>query len=294
MKKWVLVVLVFFWVTVLYSNSDFKIKKELTVAEGTVYQSSVISMGGTIDIRGIVEESVIMIGGRLSVSGEVREDVICLGSDVKIGKNAVIKGDLLVIGGDLNRENVSSVEGEFFYFRFDLKKIESTLLPIISDARTITFLRIVKIIFWLILALIVLAIFPEKIHQANETFDKNLLKTGLYGLLAICAFLFFLIVFIVLTFLIIGIPLLLLLVLAYFVVLVFGRTVMFFYIGSKINLAFGSKKIGPSVFVLMGVVVYTLLKFLPYAGPVMLTIMNIFEIGIGIGFLLRRKLKLKA
>jgi hypothetical protein len=278
---------------VLVAKSDFKFEKELTVAQDNIYDSSVISIGGKIDIRGKVKQSVIMIGGRLSLDGEVREDVICFGSQVKIGRNAIINGDFLVIGGNLNRDSLSRVKGEFFYFRFDLKKIESTIIPIISDSRTITFLRILKIIFWLIIALIVFAVVPEKINQANDLFDKNIAKTGLYGLIAVFSFLFFMIVFIILTFLIIGIPLLLLLVLAYFVVLILGRTVMFFFIGSKIHTALGLKKIWPSLFILMGVGLYTLLKFLPYLGPVLLTIMNIFEIGIGVSFLLRKRLKLK-
>ena len=293
MKKWLAVVFVFLLEVTLLGGSDFKFEKELTVLENVVYESSMISIGGKIDIRGNVGQSVIMIGGRLSITGEVKEDVICFGTDVKIGKDALINGDLLVIGGELNRDSLSSVKGEFFYFRFDLKKIESTLIPIISDTRTITFLRILKIIFWMILALIVYAVLPEKIDRAGEIFDKNLLKTGLFGLLGIFSFMFFLIVFIILTFLIIGIPLLFLLVLAYFMVLILGRTVMFFYIGSKISSVLGLKKIWPAVFIIIGVGVYTLLKFLPYAGPALLTIMNIFEIGIGISFIFRKRLKLK-
>ncbi|MCK4835864.1 MAG: hypothetical protein KAT17_04470 [Candidatus Aminicenantes bacterium] len=293
MKKWMMVIFVLILSCCLYCGSDFKFEKELTVFKNTSYESSLISLGGNIEIKGCVEKSVIMIGGFLHLDGEVKDDVVCFGSDVKIGKNALINGDLLVIGGELNRDALSNVKGEFFYFRFDLKKIESTLIPIISDAKTITFIRILKIIFWLILSLIVLAIVPQKISQASEIFDKNILKTGLFGLLSIFSFLFFLLIFIILTFLIIGIPLLLLLVLAYFVILIFGRTVMFFYIGSKISNTLGLRKISPSVFLLIGVGVYTLLKFLPFMGLFLLIIMNIFEIGIGISFFLKKKLKLK-
>lgn len=293
MKKTVLLLLVMAISLNLHPGSDLKQKKKLTVPEETVYPDSIISLGGEIDVNGVVEKSIVMIGGRLNLDGEVKEDVICFGSDVLVGKNAWIKGELLVIGGNLDRDTLSRVNGEFFYFRFDLKKIESTLIPIISDSKTITFLRILKIIFWLILTLVVLAIFPQKINQALEIFDRNVLKTGMIGLLTFFAFLFLLIVFIVLTFLIIGIPLLLALIMSYFLILIFGRTVMFLYIGGKISNTFRATGISPSILLLIGVVFYSLLKFLPYAGPLLLAIMNIIEIGIGVTFILRKRLTFK-
>jgi hypothetical protein len=193
----------------------------------------------------------------------------------------------------LERDVQSRVNGEFFYFRFDLKKIESTLIPIISDSKTITFLRIIKIIFWFILTLLVLAIVPQKITLAHELFEKNILKTGLTGLLSMFSFLFLLIIFIVLIFLIIGIPLLLLLILVYFSVLILGRTVMFYFIGSGISRALKLGHISASFFLLIGVIVYTILKFLPVFGPVLLAVMSIFELGIGVIFFLRNRMNLK-
>ena len=293
MKKILLLLVVMAVAFNLYSGSDLKVKKKLVVLEGSTHPDNIISLGGQIDIKGVVAKSVVMIGGHLNLDGEVKEDVICFGSKVKIGKNARIKGELLVIGGELKRDVMSRVNGEFFYFRFDLKKIESTLIPIISDSKTITFLRILKIIFWLILTLVVLAILPQKINQAMEMFDKNILKIGMIGLVSIFISLFLLIVFIVLTFLIIGIPLLLALILVYFLILIFGRTVMFLYIGTRISNFLRATNISPSILLLIGVVFYTLLKFLPYLGSLILIIMNIFEIGIGISFILRKRMALR-
>jgi len=293
MKKFLWLLVVIAVAFNLYSGSDLKIKKKLVVLEGSTHPDNIVSLGGQIDIKGVVAKSIVMIGGHLNLDGEVKEDVICFGSEVKIGKNARIKGELLVIGGELKRDVMSRVNGEFFYFRFDLKKIESTLIPIISDSKTIAFLRILKIIFWLILTLVVLAIFPQKINQAMEMFDKNILKIGIIGLVSIFVSLFLLIVFIVLTFLIIGIPMLLALILVYFLILIFGRTVMFLYIGTRISNSLRATSISPSILLLIGVVFYTLLKFLPYLGILLLTIMNIFEIGIGISFMLRKRMALR-
>jgi hypothetical protein len=279
-----------FW----FYAADYEMEKELTVKENTIYPNSIISIGGNIYVKGSVKESIIMIGGSLKLDGEVKQDVICIATDIKLKKNAWIKGELLVFGGELDRHPESKVTGEFFYFRFDLKKIENTLIPIISDAQTITFLKILKIIFWLILTLVVLAIVPQKVTQADEIFDKNILKIGLTGLISLFIFIFLLILLIIMSFLIIGIPFLFLLILAYFVILIFGRTVIFYYIGRKISHSLRLKNITPGIYLLFGVIFYTLLKFLPLLGVVLLMIMNIFEIGIGVGFFLRKKIRLKS
>ena len=293
MKKYIVLILILLLTISLFSKSDFKMKKNLTVEKDIRFSENVVSLGGKINVMGVVEQSIFMIGGSLDIEGQVNQDVICFATNVKIGKNALIKGELLVIGGNLDRDVRSRVNGEFFYFRFDLKKIESTLIPIISDSKTITFLRIIKIVFWFILTLLVLAIIPQKIILANGLFEKNIFKMGMIGMLSMFSFLFLLIIFIVLIFLIIGIPLLLLLIMVYFCVLILGRTVMFYFIGSRISQTLHLGDISASFLLLIGVLIYTVLKFLPVFGPILLVVMSVFELGIGISFLLRNRLNLK-
>jgi hypothetical protein len=108
------------------------------------------------------------------------------------------------------------------------------------------------------------------------------------------AFIFFLVFFIILSFLIIGIPLLFVLIVFYFIVLILGRTAMFFWIGNAISRTLGLKGMTPAIYILFGAVLYGLLKFLPYLGPFALAVLNIFELGIGICFFLGRRIQLKS
>lgn len=294
MRKSLLISLLLLLPLSVLIGSEIEFKKSLHVAKEDSHPSSVVSMGGDIKVEGRIEKSIIMIGGHLRIDGEVKEDVICIAAQVELGSGASIKGDFLVIGGTLERDPLSKVKGEFFYFRFDLKKIESTLIPILSDARTITLLKIIKIIFWFILALLVLLIVPQKVYHAEDLFEKNMLKCGLVGLVSMFAFIFFLIFFIILSFLIVGIPLLFVLVVFYFIVLILGRTAMFFWIGNMISRSLKFKGLTPAIFILIGAVLYGLLKFLPYMGPFILAVMNIFELGIGISFFLGRRIQLKS
>ena len=65
---------------------------------------------------------------------------------------------------------------------------------------------------------------------------------------------------------------------------------IFYFIGIKLVHLTKLKIIPPVSFILAGVIIYALLKFLPILGPVLLAILNIFEFGIGIGYLFRKKL----
>jgi hypothetical protein len=274
--------------------SNFKMVKNLSVSMQDSYPDSVMSWGGTVDIDGTLKGSIILFGGRLELDGVVEEDVICVSSSIRMGEQALIKGDLFVIGGKLDRHPKSTVNGEYFHFKFDLKKIESTLIPLFSDSKSVTFFKVIKIILWFIITLLVFAVVPKKINHAREIFETNILKVGALGILSFLTFIFLLIAFFIMSLIIIGIPLLLLLVLLYFVANIFGRTVIFYFIGIKSSKLLKLKNVPPALFIVLGVAVYSILKFIPFVGPLILILMNLFEVGIGVGFFFRKKLKLQA
>ena len=277
----------------LLSSANSNLEKNLIVEKGQIYGENIVSFGGEIKVNGEIKESVILMGGTLDLNGDVRKDVICIGAEVKITAGATIDGDLIMIGGKLNRDRESVINGEYFFFKFDLKKIENSIMPILSDSQTLTFFKTLKIIFWFLITLIVFAIIPRKVANAEEIFSQNGFKIGLTGLIAIFTFIFLLLICIMLSFVVVGLPLLLALTLLYFVVFIFGRTVLFYFIGQKLSNALNIKKVSPAVFILFGVVIYALVKFLPVVGPMLILLLNVLEIGVGVTYLLRNRLSLK-
>lgn len=264
----------------------------LVIENGQTYPKSVTSLGGKIEVRGDVEESVYLIGGRLIISGQVGQDVICLGSHVEIRDGAIIQKDLIIIGGSLIRAEKSKIGGEFFYIRTgdDLKKFTQSLLPFLPGGADISFFRIIKVFFWLIVSLVMLAVFPVKIAEASRLLEERWRKVGAIGIVSLLLFILFLLAFIILSWILIGIPLLLILIAGYFAVLAFGRTVAFYYMGSKISAIWNRRSINPTFFVLIGVLIYGIFKFIPVAGVLFLIFLDVFVIGIGVGFFLRKKL----
>ena len=105
----------------LLSSANSNLEKNLIVEKGQIYGENIVSFGGEIKVNGEIKESVILMGGTLDLNGDVRKDVICIGAEVKITAGATIDGDLIMIGGKLNRDRESVINGEYFFFKFDLK-----------------------------------------------------------------------------------------------------------------------------------------------------------------------------
>ncbi|MEN8154676.1 MAG: hypothetical protein ABFR75_11715 [Acidobacteriota bacterium] len=254
---------------------------------------NILSVGKNIIIEGIVEKSVIKIGGTISIKGVVKKDVVCLNSKVDIIKDAKIGGDLIVIGGELIRPEKINVKGEVHYLNFSLNKIDTSLMSFMINPKSIDLLKTLLVIMSLIIALIVFGILPKKIIRASEILDENKLRTGALGLLSFISFILLFLIFIILSFVYIGIPFLFVLMLAVIIMFIFGRTVLYYHLGAKVVDIFNFPVYSPAFFILIGVIVYLVLNFIPFLGYVLLKILALLELGIAVGYLLQKKLKLK-
>ena len=108
------------------------------------------------------------------------------------------------------------------------------------------------------------------------------------GLLTLLAFLLLLLCFLLLSFVLIGIPLLIALMAAYFLLLIFGRAAVLYFIGERLA---GVLKLraNATLFIFLGTAVYALLKFTPLAGVWLLLILDLFSLGVGASYILRRR-----
>jgi hypothetical protein len=264
--------------------------KDILVPLAATQSGNINAYNSFLDIAGKVDGAVFLVGGRLRLSGAISGDVICLGSQVDIQDKAVISRDLIVIGGRVNKAPGCMINGGFYYIRSreDLKKISRTLLPFLPASGGLSFFRISKIFFWFILALLTLAVLPLPVSRAAELLKKSPLRCGAYGLLALLIFILALLIFIILSLVLIGIPLLFALLALYFLLLIFGRTVVFYFIGAQLA-SFLKLKDNAILFVVLGTAVYALLKLLPWFGAPLLIGLDIFAMGIGSGFWLLRK-----
>ncbi len=83
-------------------EADQEIKGDLLVYGGNV------TLKGGSEVKG----DVTVFGGNLTLSGEVKGDVTVWGGDVKITSDAKIRGRVMSVGGDIDRDAGADVRGD--------------------------------------------------------------------------------------------------------------------------------------------------------------------------------------
>lgn len=289
MKRIVIMLLVLMTITVALHSQGYRVEKNRTISAEESFPENILSWKGKIIINGRLRESIFMGGGELVVKGVVDKDVICIGTRVTLLENSVIKGELLLIGGSQERRSGARIDGGHFHFRYNWKSLRSSLHPIFSEKRSLGFFRAAKIIVWFVIALLTFVLFPQKVMRAESMlFDKGW-RMGVAGILALLTFAALALVSLILSFLLIGIPMLFLLIVAYFIVVVFGRTVFLYFLGGRVMKILGRTTSSATLLLLTGAMIFAVLNFIPVFGTLVLFLFNLIEIGIGTVFLLRTR-----
>lgn len=261
--------------------------KDIHVAPGAT-QDKVLSLGGNVLIEGAIREDVFVIGGSITIAGEVGQSVVGIGSRIIIKSTARIGEDLAALGGTLEKEPGCSIAGDTIYFQtreigdklfrdgvfqgvFSL-----TLIPVI------VVIKLVIIFLWLIAAVLGAALFPKPIAYAAGEIRRSFWPVFGTGLVAIVVFTTFVIVAALLSVILIGIPIALALAAAGFIVKVFGRLAVLYFLGEASLRALGSKRINAMGAVLLGLLVFSLAGFVPVLGFLFGFVMNAVGWGVAI------------
>lgn len=85
-----------------------------TLKSGDTLDGDLVVMGGMayIEESALVKGSVVVIGGEVDVAGEITRDVVVIGGRISLGEKSIVEGDLVTIGGSLDRSPGSQVRGE--------------------------------------------------------------------------------------------------------------------------------------------------------------------------------------
>jgi len=262
--------LLFAGFTSLEGHENFTLRKDIVVAKDEV-QDNVISFGGDVLIEGKVKEDVVVLGGTITVSGEVRNSVVGIGTAITLKSSAMVKGDLVSIGGVLNKEPGCVVEGDTVYFksseifskflREGFKGIFSlSLIPLIL------IIKLISLFIWFIIAILVAALFPKQISFASAQIRKSFWPIFWTGLLSLTIFVGLIIISALFSIILIGIPFLLGLIMLGIVIKIFGRVILFYFFGESLSRAFGRQKTSPLLAVVLGLVLVGIVSFIPFIG----------------------------
>jgi len=268
----------------LQGQQNFVSKKDIFVAEGDI-QKNVITLGGNILIEGEVKEDVVAFGGSITVKGRVRGSVVGIGSDINLEATAVVEGDVFSIGGVLEKEPGCVIEGDTVYFKTseDISKfLKETFRSIftISFVPIVLIMKLLQFFIWFIIAIVIAALLPRQISFASTQIRKSFWPVFGIGLLSITIYVGVVIFSALLCFLLIGIPLLLFFVILGIAIQIFGRVILFYFLGETLLKAFGASKKSSLVAVILGLVLVTIVRFIPIIGFLFSFCMSIIGWGV--------------
>lgn len=289
-KKIFCLAILFLFLGLLPLQGQGVVFKKDIVVEKDETQDNIISWGGDIRIEGRVTDSVINFGGTIIITGRVEKTVVGFGSYIMLKPTAKIQGDVLSLGGTLDKAPGAIIEGDTVYFSTSdevskfLKEgfvgvFGFSLLPILIIFKLIT------LVIWFILAIILVAIFPKQISFASNQIRTSFWPIFGTGILSIIIFTGLIIFSVFLCFILIGIPILLALIAVGVVIKIFGRVVVFYFLGDWIFKAFGGKQASGLLAVLLGLLLFGLLGFIPVIGSLFSFVLSI----IGWGVVIRTK-----
>lgn len=270
-------------------GQGFIFKKDIVVEEGET-QDNVMSWGGEIQIKGNVTDSVINFGGTIIVEGRVGETIVGFGSEIILRSTARIEGDVISLGGTLARDPGSTIEGDTIYFSTSdevAKFLKEGMVGVLgfSLLPLMLIFKLITLVIWFILAIILVAIFPKQISFASDQIQKSFWPIFGTGILSIVIFTGLIIFSVFLSFILIGIPILLALIAVGVVIKIFGRVVVFYFMGDWIFRAFGGKKTSVLIAVFLGLFLFGLIGFIPVIGSVLSFVLSV----IGWGVVIRTK-----
>ena len=265
-------------------------QKDIHVAPGET-QDKIFSLGGNVLIEGKVTDDVLVVGGTITISGEAGRSVVGIGSRIIVKSTAVIGKDLAALGGTLEKEPGCTVGGDTLYFQtaeIGDKLFKNGVLSGVFSLSLIPIIVIFKLVIiflWLMAAFLGAALFPKPLAFAAGEVRKSFWPAFGIGFLATIVFLGLVLFSALLSIVLIGIPILLALVAAGVIIKVFGRIVVFYFLGDSLLRALGSRKISALGAVLAGLALFSLIGFIPVVGFLFGLVMN----AVGWGIALRTK-----
>ncbi len=247
-------------------------QKEIHVAPGETSEA-ILSFGGNVLVEGQVKGDVVVIGGSITIAGDVDQSVVGIGSHIVVQSTARIGKDLAALGGSLEKEPGCTIGGDTTYFQTrELGErlfrdghlfrgaFSLSLIPLILAV------KLVMIFLWLIVAVIGAALFPKPIAYAAGELRKHFWPAFGIGLAAILVFTMAMIFAALLSIILIGIPIVLALGVAGFIIKIFGRLAVFYFLGAAALGAARGRSVSAMGGVLMGLVIFSLAGFVPVLG----------------------------
>lgn len=261
------------------ADERINIGSSVEVKKGEIIDKA-ISIGGDVNVHGRVKTEAVSIGGSVIISGTVDEKVVSIGGSVIIKPSAKVTGEIICIGGIIKKDPNAEVDAKITSFSFF--KLFKCMGPFSVKAAKwgipiLILFALIKLIIGVALSVLIVLIFPKLILNLRKTLDKQVLKSGIAGVLTIiCVPL----VMFMLLVTILGIPLIPLLIIALIAAGLLGRVGIASLVGRKLQKEVFKKSTSNISAVFYGEVLIRIVCFVPVLGAVLKFLLIILGVGV--------------
>jgi len=247
----------------------FALSEPIRIAPGETAPNTLVSISEPVQIDGRAEKGVFTAGATLTISGQVEGDVAVVGGKLVLVDGGRIRGNVLLLGSDQQLSPDSKIQGRLFSYSFlgqDIRQIFTNPARFLfSYDYDLGFIasRFFVSLFWFLLALVVVKLFPAHINYACHRLRKDPGYTAGVGLVGLTGLILLLLLSLALSLILIGIPLVLMLLVFSMLLWAFGMVVLFCAAGEWLLRLFRVRAPAPLVALVAAILVWTLVKFLP-------------------------------
>jgi hypothetical protein len=239
--------------------------REVHVEAGARVRQDLLAMGATLTVDGEAEGDAVAIDGDLLVRGRVAGDALAIGGRVRLARGARVDGNAFSLFGGVDVAEGASVGGRVRSLAPVPPGREPTYLDV-AFARPVLLGRFLVLVFWILAALAGAFAAPITVAQsAAETLRRPLRLAGI-GLLLSLSLALSVVLSVALIPLFVGIPLLVLLVLAWLGLAAVSFASSFHALGERLFDRLGAGTVSGYVQVLVGALAFGVLHFVPIVG----------------------------
>jgi hypothetical protein len=262
------------------------LQRDIVVGPGET-QENVVLLGGSARVDGTVRQSVVALGGNVDISGTVNDSVVGIGALITLKSTAVVKKDVVVIGGKLTREPGASVGNDTVFF--DLSRLVPGFMKggtkgffSLSIVPLILILKLVAVFIWFLMTMVVAGIFPKQVAFASSQVRTSFGAIFGTGFLGFIIFTGVIIISAFLCLILIGIPILLTVAVAAMCLRVFGQVALCHFFGESLSRSFGKHNPSTLGASLLGLLIVSVIGFIPVLGLLFSFVLSIVGFGVAI------------
>ncbi|HEY0940372.1 MAG TPA: RDD family protein [Steroidobacter sp.] len=248
----------------------------------------VMAIGGDASATGPVGDAVVAIFGNVHVDAEVGQDVVAVFGNVRLGPNAVVNGELVSIGGTIERDPTSVVLGPQQQIAFgqrlgNLEWLKPWFNCCLLYGRPLAFQADISWAWWLVAGFlgfyVLLALmFDQSLQRCVETLEQRPAQSVAAAVLAVVLSP---VLIIVLLITVIGIAIAPFFVIALMGASLFGKAAVLAALGRRITRFTGVGAFGHiAVATLLGGLIVMLLYTVPVFGFIISNLIGALGLGV--------------